>query len=153
MPRKAGKAGHGALTRPRTRPSPYDKQALAAVCDRLAAGENIRKICADETMPAVATLYEAMFRDEAIRNEIARAREAQQDAIIDEIITMADKATVEDHQVVKLRIWARQWQAAKLAPKKYGEAVRVDGTVNVAFTDIVAQAAALRRNGGGEAPE
>jgi hypothetical protein len=36
---------------------------------------------------------------------------------------MADKATAEDWQVVKLRIWARQWRASKLAPKKYGEKI------------------------------
>ena len=104
-------------------------------------------------MPTYEQLYAAMFRDEAVKTEIARARVAQQDAIVDQIVAMADAATVENHQVVKLRIWARQWQAAKLAPKTYGETMRVDGNVSVNFTDIVAQAAALRRAGGGETSE
>jgi ABC-type nitrate/sulfonate/bicarbonate transport system ATPase subunit len=64
-----------------------------------------------------------MAKDEAFRTRIARAREAQQDALMDETLEMADAATAEDWQVVELRIWARQWLAAKLAPKKYGEAM------------------------------
>ena len=34
---------------------------------------------------------------------------------------MADAATPENYQVVRLQIWARQWNAAKLAPRRYGE--------------------------------
>lgn len=69
-----------------------------------------------------------MATDETWRNEIARAREAQQEALIDETVDMADDATPEDWQVVKLRIWARQWRAGKLAPKKYGERASVEHT-------------------------
>jgi hypothetical protein len=65
-----------------------------------------------------------MARDASYFAIIARAREAQQQAIIDATVDMADKATAEDWQVVRLRIWARQWQAAKLAPKQFGERMR-----------------------------
>ena len=41
---------------------------------------------------------------------------------------MADAATPEDWQVVKLRIWARRWRASKLAPKVYGE--RIDANIS-----------------------
>ena len=41
----------------------------------------------------------------------------------DQCVRMADEATPEDWQVVKMRIWARQWRASKLAPKKYGDKV------------------------------
>ena len=40
---------------------------------------------------------------------------------------MADMATPDDWQVVKLRIWARQWRASKLAPKKYGDKLELSG--------------------------
>jgi len=66
-----------------------------------------------------------MAKDEDFRSAIARAREMQQEAEIDRTVDMADNATPEDHQVVKLRIWARQWRAAKLAPKKYGDSTMV----------------------------
>ena len=77
----------------------------------------------------VAPPFSAMMAsDAAFRATIARAREAQQHAIIDETIEMADAATPEDWQVVKLRIWARQWRAAKLAPRTYGNKVEVAGS-------------------------
>jgi RES domain-containing protein len=65
-------------------------------------------------------VYVAMAKDEAFRTAIARAKEMQQDAEVDAMIDIADAATPEDVNVAKLRIWARQWRAAKLAAKKYG---------------------------------
>lgn len=108
--------------------APLDDPAVVdALCSRLIAGEGLKTICASEGMPSRSAVYERMAVDEAFRTRIAGAREAQQDAHIDETVEMADAATVADHQVVKLRIWARQWRASKLAPKKYGD--RIDATV------------------------
>lgn len=73
-------------------------------------------------------VYQAMAKNEEFRNAIAYAREAQQEAIIDETIEIADAATPEDYNVMKLRIWARQWRAGKLAPKKYGEKLITENT-------------------------
>lgn len=117
------------------------------------AGESLLAICEDQAMPVRSEVYAAAAADEAVRTRIAHAREVQQDAIVDQIVGMADAATVEDHQVVKLRIWARQWQASKLAPKKYGDAMRVDGNVSVSLADIAGAAAALRRAGDSETSE
>ena len=69
-----------------------------------------------------------MARDPAFKTIIAGAREAQQDAIIESLIDMADNATPETVNVVKLQIWARQWVAAKLAPKKYGDKQAIELT-------------------------
>jgi hypothetical protein len=109
------------------RPSLDDSAVVDELCARIIAGEGIKAICRDDDMPAHRTVYERMAADEAFRTRIARAREAQQEALIDETVEMADAATVEDHQVVKLRIWARQWRASKLAPKKYGD--KLDATI------------------------
>jgi hypothetical protein len=43
------------------------------------------------------------------------------DALADEIIEMADNATNEDVQAVRLRVDARKWIMSKIAPKKYGD--------------------------------
>ena len=110
--------------RPPTRPSP--QQCIEEICARIIAGEAIVKICEDTNMPHQAAVYLAMAEDEAFQRRIARAREAQQEAIIDETIDLADTATPENVQVVKLQIWARQWRAAKLAPKKYGNRVEIE---------------------------
>ncbi len=91
------------------------------ICDRLAGGEGLNIICADPHLPSEDTVYRRMAKDEAFASRIARAREAQQEFEADNIVKMADAATEDDWQVVKLRIHARQWRAAKLAPKKYGD--------------------------------
>jgi hypothetical protein len=88
----------------------------------------MRKICAKKTMPVSSAVYLEMARNAEFRSIIARAREAQQDAEADRIVDMADDATAEDWQVVKLRIWARQWRASKLAPKKYGDRQQLEHT-------------------------
>lgn len=98
-----------------------DPEVVAKICDALIAGKSMASVCAADDMPAESTVYLRMAKDPDFRSAIAQAREAQQEAEIDRTVDMADMATAEDHQVVKLRIWARQWRAAKLAPKKYGE--------------------------------
>jgi hypothetical protein len=85
-------------------------------------------------MPRWQEVYLEMQRSEEVRTAIAGAREAQQEVTADDIVEMADLATAEDHNVVKLRIWARQWRAAKLAPKKYGEKQTVDINVDMGKT-------------------
>lgn len=63
-----------------------------------------------------------------IRAAIARAREMQQEAIADELLEIADSAGTGPGEVekAKLRIWTRQWVAAKLAPKKFGDKLQVE---------------------------
>lgn len=105
-----------------------DPALVQEICDRLASGESMSKIALSPHMPAQSQIYLRMAQDEAFRRNIAAAREAQQEYLVDQTVDMADSATPEDHQVVKLRIWARQWRAGKLAPKKYGERVATEIT-------------------------
>lgn len=85
----------------------------------------MHSICALEHMPSTTAVYARMASDDDFGTRIACARAAQQDFEADNIVKMADDADGEDWQVVKLRIWARQWRAAKLAPKKYGDKIDV----------------------------
>ncbi len=121
----AGKPKGG---RPPTRPNPLDEGMAQKIAERLAGGESMREISADPNMPASNMIYQAMHSNEAFRSVIARGREAQQDAEIEKTIAIADAATPETVHVAKLRIWARQWRAGKLASKKYGEKVTQEHT-------------------------
>lgn len=114
--------------RPPKRPHPLDKGILDRICDGLIEGKSITQVCEPEDMPHFTMVYRVMAKDEAFAKEIARAREAQQEAVIDGTVDLADEATADDWQVVKLRIWARQWRAAKLAPKKYSDKAQVEVT-------------------------
>lgn len=104
-----------------TKASLDDQAVVDLLIERIASGLGISEVCDMPDMPARTTVYARMASDEVFRTRIAGAREAQQESEVDSCIEMADRATPEDWQVVKLRIWARQWRASKLAPKKYGD--------------------------------
>lgn len=120
-----------------TKASLDDTAVVDLLCERIASGLGISAVCDMPDMPAKTTVYARMASDDAFRTRIARAREAQQDSEADLCVDMADQATPEDWQVVKLRIWARQWRASKLAPKKYGEKLELEHGGQIALTPTI----------------
>ena len=132
----------------RTALSLDDEDNVEFLCEEIASGKGV-----NEAAQAVgineSTVYRRMAKDAAFASRIARAREAQQEYEIERTVAMADAATPEDYNVVKLRIWARQWRAAKLVPKKYGDKTTVGGDPEnplkheVSYTDDQRAAALL----------
>jgi hypothetical protein len=115
----------------------HDPAVIETLCDHLVSGLSMEEACALPECPSRTAVYVEMSKNEALRARIARARVDQQDAEIDRTIAMADSATPEDWQVVKLRIWARQWRAAKLAPKIYGDRTQHEHTGTVTLEALV----------------
>lgn len=112
----------------------------AAICERIADGESLRQVLEAEGMPASSTVFKWLAEDGSFSEQYARAREAQADAVFDDILSIADDGRNDwmerknsDGQVIgwqengealrrsQLRIEARKWMAGKLKPKKYGE--------------------------------
>lgn len=132
------------------RPSMFTQDMAAEICSRLADGESLRSICADDHMPSKTTVCNWLFdKDKAdFLDQYARAREMQAELMADELNDIADdgtndwmrthgegsvgwKANGEAIQRSKLRIDTRKWIAAKLLPKKYGERTTIDQTLTV----------------------
>ena len=111
------------------RPSLYSEELTDEICERIATGQSLRTICAEEHMPDVTRVYSWLRGSDEFYHQYMRAREAQADYYADEIIEIADIET--DAQRAKNRIDARKWHASKLAPKRYGDKVQLDGSVNV----------------------
>lgn len=122
------------------RHSDYTPELAATICERLAAGESLRSICRDETMPHMATVLRWLKNHSTFSEQYAQAREVGMDAIADEVFDIADDGrndwieresqrtgqtyiALNDEAVArsKIRIDARKWYLSKLAPKKYGE--------------------------------
>lgn len=122
------------------RPSDYCEETALLVCERLVEGQSLRKICRDEEMPGIATVFRWLDAHAKFREQYARAREAQADTLADEITDIADDASSdyydrpvgtegETDRVVdaehinrsRLRVDARKWIASKLKPRKYGD--------------------------------
>jgi hypothetical protein len=127
----------------------YSDEEIAAhkatICERISNGESLRQICDGDDMPAASTVFVWLSNDSAFSEQYARAREAQADAIFDEILLIADdgrndwveRKDQEDANLgwrengeairrSQLRIDARKWMAGKLRPKKYGDKLELE---------------------------
>ena len=68
---------------------------------------------------------------------------------MDEMQALADKATPEDWQVVRLQIWTRQWTTGKLRPRKYGDKIQTEhsGSVEVRSVRLKKELPAIKTDG------
>jgi hypothetical protein len=140
-PTKERKTAPKAGARPLGRPSTFTQEVADEICHRIADGESLRSICQDEHMPGRRTVLDWLDDDTntSFRAKYARAREAQADFLAEEIVQIADTPQIGSKSVSKatgieiteadmiehrrLQVLARQWYAAKLAPKKYGDKI------------------------------
>lgn len=126
-------------------------EVKAEICRRIADGESLRAILETEGLPASSTIFAWLNEDSAFSEQYARAREAQAEAIFDDILTIADDGRndwmerknsdgqnigwVENGEAIRrsqLRIEARKWMAGKLKPKKYGDKIDLNLSGSVA---------------------
>lgn len=121
------------------RPSIYSQELADTICDRLADGESLRSICRDPAMPSKMTVWRWLDSKPDFCAQYARARELQAENFFEEIVEIADDGSRDtymkqnedgseypavdyDHiQRSKLRVDARKWVAARMAPKKYAD--------------------------------
>lgn len=144
------------------RPSRYTRQLADDICEQLAEGRSLRSICADKKMPNRSTVFRWLADNEKFRDQYARAREEQADVFFEEIIEIADEEcttvradkhstsdddgegntlVVFDTTAVmrnRLRVDARKWAAAKLAPKKYGDRQTIEHQGKMTLESLVA---------------
>jgi hypothetical protein len=104
-----------------SRPSDYTEHLADEICDRIAAGESLRKICETEGFPHRITVIRWLAAHESFATKCARARLMQADLMDDKILDAAEDCDEENYQSTKVKISAYQWRASKLAPKIYGD--------------------------------
>lgn len=106
------------------RPSEYTEDRARVICDRIATGQSLREICLEEDQPSTNTVFRWLSEHASFRDQYATARELQAESHADAIVYIAD--TEPDPAKARVRILARQWHAAKLKPKKYGDRLDVN---------------------------
>jgi hypothetical protein len=137
--------------RPVGRPSDYSDETADMICEAIASGGALYKMCQErKDWPCEKTVYLWLDKYPYFLQKYARARERQADRRCDEIITIADEAT--DAGLARLRVDARKWQASKLAPKKYGDKLEHGGTIALRHEDAVAILEREEREQSGGAP-
>ena len=136
-------ARKAAVPRKPGRPPAYTDALAVSICAAIAEGMSLRKVCELPGMPDVSNVIRWLADDSKaeFRAQYARAREAQADRLAEEILEIADDGRNDtykdddgfehaDHDVIarsRLRVDARKWLAAKMAPKKYGDKIAVGG--------------------------
>lgn len=119
----------------------FSQEIADTICERIANGESLRSICANDDMPSQVSVFRWLAARDEFSKQYALAREAQADALFDEMLDIADdgrndwmatkddeggsgwRANGEHIQRSKIRLDARKWMASKLQPKKYGDKI------------------------------
>lgn len=83
------------------RPSQYDPDIGAEICNRLASGQTIVDICEDIEMPSITTLWRWQDLHVAFAEMCTRARERQADVHVAEIVSLADRCRIGEKVEVK----------------------------------------------------
>lgn len=144
-------------------PTKYSQKMVDMICDQIAEGRSLRSICRDKDMPSKTLVFRWLAQREDFAKLYAHARDAQADALVDEMIDIADDGSndwmeqrgrdgaltgwKENGETLKrsaLRLSTRQWIAEKLKPKKYGNKVALTDAEGGPLTVNVIQRAAHR---------
>ena len=133
------------------RPSLFIDELFTAILGRIMEGESLRAICRDDGMPDRSTVSRWLIEDAERQRAYALATDIRADMVFDEVLEIADDASrdwvakdgafVLDAEHVRrsaLRIEARKWALARMAPKKYGEKLDLNHGIQDSLGDFLA---------------
>lgn len=110
---------------------PDEKRRIADhILAEVSLGRSVSKIFEEEgdaeRLCSPATWYRWLVGDQSLRDELASAREAGCEKLVEEMVTIADDKTGDpDAQSRRVRIYAREKAAQMLAPRRFGQKLDV----------------------------
>lgn len=116
----------------------FSQEIFDKICERIASGESLRKICREDKMPNITTVWHWLNNNEALDKQYTRAREEQAETMADEIQEICDAeipvgidGKIDNGAVnqARLRIDSRKWIASKLKPKRFGDYTKIQAEV------------------------
>lgn len=121
----------------------FSIELFDAICKDISSSSiGLHHICKKHGISHVS--FYNWIKDEDLLNKYMRARDEQADYLADEILNIADDKTgdLQDSEFgqvgnaanvnrARLQVEARKWIAAKLKPKKYGEKMQTEQSINV----------------------
>jgi hypothetical protein len=145
------------------RPTIYSESLATQICNLIAEGMSLRKICERPDMPSRPTVFDWIAKYESFSDQYAKAKRDGSIAWAEEILEIADDGTNdymeslakdgdssagvaayklngENIQRSKLRVDTRKWLLSKIQPKKYGDKVDLNHGVQPdnPITDLLA---------------
>jgi hypothetical protein len=109
------------------------------ICERIAEGEPLTRICKDRQIPAYRTVLNWRVANEEFQQMYARARQDAADTLADEIRELAgrvERGELEPN-AGRVAIDALKWIASKLKPREYGDRAQIDVAASVDVTTRV----------------
>lgn len=101
------------------RPDTYDGAVAHDLCERIALGEPLTRLCQEPGMPSVGTVFGWLKRYPAFREAYGIAREVQAHVLAEQITELLDEAEPGTATLVKLKADNLRWQAGRLAPTAF----------------------------------
>jgi len=124
------------------RPTTYTMELALEICDLIADGTPLVKICEAVGMPDRSTVRKWRIENEQFSTMYAQAREEFADSLVDQILPLADESrlgvktkngpngieetTGDMVERTRLQLDSRKWLASKILPKKYGEKLDIE---------------------------
>lgn len=113
-------------TTPVGRSTDYTTETGDIICELVADGFSVRRICEEPGMPTRLTVMNWLDEQPGFYTKFVRARLIQADYMDDMILETANNVTSDSAQADRVRIAAYQWRAARLAPKKFGDRLDIN---------------------------
>lgn len=114
----------------RGRPSKYTEELAEVICERIADGESMRRICRDDDMPDKETIRRWKREKEDFRARFARAREEAADSYADRMLAYCDEFETAESitrvQGLKEASQNLRWLAGVTKPKVYGDLQKLE---------------------------
>lgn len=113
------------------RKTEYTSEKAAEICDLIASGSNLTRIAAMPGMPEWKTCAKWMRDNPEFGKDYARARESRADSRsdrMDEIGLKLERGEI-DSNTARVLIDIEKWQASKEQPKRYGDKLEIDQTI------------------------
>lgn len=114
------------------RPSKFTEAIADAICEDIIAGKSLRSICGMADMPDRTTVLRWLTAEDSFTTKYTRARILQADALEEEMSDIEDKTLTGEIDAAAARtvLASKQWRAAKLAPKRYGDKLELSGSAD-----------------------
>lgn len=113
--------------------------AVASIIRAVGAGAPVRRAIREAGISCQA-FYDAIEADASLRERYARAKARGIDALVDEMLEIADDRSLEpEHK--RYQIDVRKFYAAKLAPKVYGDRLDLNHGAAEGFSLTIARPA------------
>jgi len=81
------------MTNPVGRPSDYTQELADDLCRQFALGHSMRKVCVNEDMPAMTTIFRWLRTKEEFKQQYETAKDEAADLMVEEINDIADNST------------------------------------------------------------